>query len=98
MHDMHGRPVIIVFPNKHYTSIYETGKDLQLILQEIKHFCEEWKLQDYSVTYNMGRWKSHEHFHFKIKTKENVIKRLRSNHFKFLKKNKRYNNADYIKK
>ena len=98
MHDMHGRPVIIVFPNKHYKTIHEAGQDLHIILREIEHFCEEWKLQDYSVTYNMGGWKSHEHFHFKIKTKENVIKRLRSNHFKFLKKNKRYNNADYIKK
>tara|TARA_Y100000996_G_scaffold295445_1_gene233844 strand:+ start:181 stop:762 length:582 start_codon:yes stop_codon:yes gene_type:complete len=98
MHDMHGRPVIIVFPIKHYKTIHETGEELHKILLEIREFCKEWKIGDYSVTYNMGRWKSHEHFHVKIKTKENVIKRLRNNHFKFIKKNKRYNNADYIKK
>ena len=76
--------------------------DLVLLIRFMRilssEFCKEWKIEDYSVTYNMGRWKSHEHFHVKIKTKENVIKRLRSNHFKFIKKNKRYNNADYIKK
>lgn len=94
MHDMHGRPVIIVFPIKHYKTIHETGVELHKILLEIRDFCKEWKLNDYSVTYNTGKWKSHEHFHVKIKTQENVIKRLRSNHFRFIKKNKRYNTAE----
>ena len=48
-------------------------------------------LKDYQVLYNQGEWQTHEHFHLKIKVNENIIKRMRADHFNHKKMEKRYN-------
>jgi hypothetical protein len=89
--DLHKRPIILVTPTNHYTNIYEISSDeIKVIFDSIKLFCEEWNIKDYQLSFNNGKWQSHSHFHIKIKTNENIINRMKKDHFKLKKLEKNY--------
>lgn len=82
-HDLCNRNIIVVTPNKHFSSFDCVSPALISNLFLCTHkFCLDWNIKDYSVTYSQGDWQSHEHFHLKIKTHENTIKRLRGDHWR----------------
>lgn len=90
--DLHKRPIILVTPITHYTSIYEIpDNEIKSIFESIRIFCDEWNIKDYQTSFNHGKWQSHSHFHIKIKTNENIINRMKKDHFKLIKLEKNYN-------
>lgn len=89
--DLHKRPIILVTPVYHYTNIYEIPPaEIENLFSSIRIFCEEWNIKDYQVSFNNGKWQSHSHFHMKIKTNENIINRMKKDHFKLHKLEKNY--------
>jgi hypothetical protein len=96
-HDMWNRNMIIVTPKKHYRNIEDFPEgELTIFFTTIKKFCNQWNLDDYSLTFNHGEWKSHDHFHVKIKILEKVANRLRGDHFRLLKRFKEYETSNEI--
>ena len=94
--DLHKRPLILVTPIKHYETIYEMpSNEVYNIFEAIKAFCSDWKLDDYQVSFNNGKWQTHNHFHIKIKTSEKIINRLRRDHFKKISLEKNYIKTNY---
>jgi diadenosine tetraphosphate (Ap4A) HIT family hydrolase len=92
-HDMHKRPVIIMTPVRHVTSIDAlTLEELDNMFKSLKNFTNFWKIENYQVSYNSGTWQNHEHFHCKIRIPENKILRMRRDHFELLKKESSYVN------
>lgn len=90
-HDMHKRPMVLITPVEHYEVITEIPSNILInMFEEISKFCEFWNIEDYQVQYNCGSWKTHSHFHAKIKTAEKIINRLRRDHFKFISLKKKY--------
>lgn len=90
-HDMWNRNMIIATPKKHHRSIKDfPDEELVNFFKVITRFCEQWNLNDYSLTFNNGEWKSHDHFHVKIKILEKIANRMRSDHFRLLKRNLEY--------
>ena len=82
-HDLCNRNIIVVTPNNHFSSFDSINPTLISNLFLCTHkFCLDWNIKDYSVTYSQGEWQSHDHFHLKIKTHENIIKRLRGDHWR----------------
>lgn len=91
-HDMCNRNIIVATHKKHFESFENIDIDIiGTIFKAIHKFCVFWSLKDYSVMYNQGSWKNHDHFHIKIKTHENVIKRMRGDHWERIKLEKIYN-------
>jgi diadenosine tetraphosphate (Ap4A) HIT family hydrolase len=92
-HDMHKRPVIIMTPSRHIETIYElTPEELSDLFKSLKEFAAFWNVDDYQLSFNMGNWQTHEHFHCKIRLSEKVIARMRRDHFQRIKLENRYNN------
>lgn len=82
-HDLCNRNIIVVTPNKHFNNFTNVDPKIISDLFLCTHkFCLDWNIKDYSVTYSQGDWQTHEHFHLKIKTYENTIKRLRGDHWR----------------
>jgi hypothetical protein len=85
-HDMNHRPLILVTPVEHLKNITDlSADDMESLFLAIKAFCEFWNIKDYQIIINHGAWKSHEHFHVKIKIKEKIANRMRGDHFKHIK-------------
>jgi hypothetical protein len=91
-HDMNHRPIILVTPIRHYTSIEEIY-DVKAMFVAIKDFCSFWNIHDYQVSYNCGSWKAHDHFHLKIKINEKIAGRMRGDHFRRLQLEENYKKA-----
>lgn len=90
-HDMCNRNIIVVTPDRHYLTFDEVGDvEIGTIFREINKFCSDWNIVDYSVTYNQGSWQTHKHFHLKIKSYDNIITRMRGDHFRMLSLTKKY--------
>lgn len=90
-HDMHKRPVIIMTPARHIETIYElTPEELSDLFKSLKEFAAFWNIDDYQLSFNMGKWQNHEHFHCKIRISEKVIGRMRRDHFMRIKLEDRY--------
>lgn len=90
-HDMCNRNVIVATPKRHYSTFEKCSpKEVGDIFKEIYKFCNFWNIEDYSVIYNQGEWQTHDHFHVKIKTHENIVNRLRKDHFQRKLLEKRY--------
>lgn len=94
-HDMCNRNMIIVTPNDHYSSFMDIPSEkIGVIFKEIDSFCRNWNIEDYNVVYNQGNWQTHKHFHLKIRTYENIVKRMRGDHFRMVALQKIYQNKD----
>jgi len=90
-HDMHKRPVIIMTPARHIENIYElTSDELIDLTKSLKEFALFWNIDDYQLSFNMGKWQNHEHFHCKIRISEKVITRMRRDHFERIKRESNY--------
>jgi len=90
-HDMHKRPVIIMTPSRHIENIYElTPDELNDLFKSLKEFAAFWNIDDYQLSFNMGKWQNHEHFHCKIRISEKIIGRMRRDHFERVKLENRY--------
>jgi diadenosine tetraphosphate (Ap4A) HIT family hydrolase len=85
--DMHKRPVIIMTPIRHMETILEmTPEELNGLFKSIKEFTSFWKIEDYQISFNVGSWQNHEHFHCKIRISEKIINRMRRDHFNLIKR------------
>lgn len=90
-HDMHKRPVILVTPKRHISMINElTNEEHEELFKEIKEFTKFWNIDDYQISYNVGNWQKHDHFHVKIKISEKIANRMRRDHFSIIKYEDRY--------
>ena len=90
-HDLSKRPIILLTPVKHYTSILEIDNNtLRDLFSSIEVFCGFWNIKDYQVSYNEGAWKTGSHFHIKIKIAEDLANKMRSEHFQKIKLEKIY--------
>jgi hypothetical protein len=84
-HDLCTRNMIIVTPNKHYSTLADIPpEEIGIIFREIDSFCTGWNITDYNVNYNQGEWQTHKHFHLKIKTYDHLVKRMKGDHFKMV--------------
>lgn len=96
-HDMCNRNIIVVTPNKHFSNLeYVTDDNIGKLFKAVHKFCKDWNIKDYSVIYNQGDWQTHSHFHLKIKTHDNIIKRLKGDHWrrqKLINERNKTNNA-----
>ncbi len=90
-HDMGNRPLIIVTTSYHAINIQDV-KDILSLYNSIQMFCEFWKIGGYQVLMNCGSWKTHEHFHVKIKIDKKIAKKMKSDHFKKINLCSYYNN------
>jgi hypothetical protein len=91
-HDICNRNMLIITPVRHFSNLSEAlPNEISLIFHDISNFCVNWNIIDYSITFNQGDWQSHTHFHIKLKTHENTIKRMRGDHFRLVKLQKEYN-------
>lgn len=90
-HDMHKRPVIIMTPIRHIHSIDEmTHEELADLFKSLKTFAAFWGIEDYQISFNVGNWQNHDHFHCKIRVSEKMITRMRRDHFAHIKLEERY--------
>jgi hypothetical protein len=91
-HDMFRRPLIIITTQKHYHTIYEMPDNLKLkLFIDIKTFVEFWNLDiNYQLMINNGESQKHHHFHIKMKIDEQVINRMRRDHFTRINLEKQY--------
>lgn len=91
-HDICGRNMIIMTPNEHFSSLDKSIDSYYIgeLFKQVTNFCLKWNITDYSTTFNQGNWQNHSHFHIKIKTYENIIKRMRGDHFRLLNLQKEY--------
>ena len=90
-HDMWNRNIIIVTPKNHYRTINDfPNEELIVFFKSINQFCKNWNLYDYSVSYNNGEWKNHDHFHCKIKILEKIANRMRADFFRMQKLKNEY--------
>jgi diadenosine tetraphosphate (Ap4A) HIT family hydrolase len=90
-HDMHKRPVIIMTPIRHIENIDQmTPDELINLFKSLKEFAVFWNLEDYQISFNVGKWQNHEHFHCKIRISEKQIARMRRDHFQHIKLESRY--------
>jgi hypothetical protein len=86
-HDLNKRPVIILTPKQHLLNIEDFSSEmLKSMFMSIYVFCGYWNIKDYQVSYNTGKWKTHEHFHIKIKIPSEKALSLRNEHFNRIKK------------
>ena len=85
--DMCNRPLIIATPFKHIKTIqdFENPVEMSNFFKSIAFFCDFWNIKDYQIQINHGEWQHHDHLHAKIKGNEDVIHKLRQDHFKLLK-------------
>tara|TARA_B100001094_G_C18112085_1_gene761787 strand:+ start:688 stop:1350 length:663 start_codon:yes stop_codon:yes gene_type:complete len=85
--DMCNRPLIIATPFKHINTIgdFETPDDLDKFFRGICNFCNFWNIKDYQLQINHGSWQHHEHLHAKIRGNEDIIHKLRKDHFTLIK-------------
>ncbi len=78
-------------PARHVETIYEfTPEELSDLFKSLKEFAILWNIDDYQLSFNMGKWQNHEHFHCKIRLSEKIISRMRRDHFLRLKLEDRY--------
>lgn len=90
-HDLNNRPVILITPIEHIVNIQDLTSDmLRNLFYAIDIFCGFWNIKDYQVSYNVGQWKSHEHFHMKIKIPDKIASKMRSDHFNKIELEKQY--------
>ena len=74
--------MIIATPKQHFKDILEMDSEIiKELFQDIDDFCRSWNLRGYQLTFGSGNWKTHDHFHIKIKTDENIIQRMHHDHF-----------------
>lgn len=91
-HDMHKRPIIIMTTGRHAENIYDLSQEeLSDLFRSLKEFTAFWNIDDYQLSFNMGNWQNHEHFHCKIRLSEKIITRMRRDHFAKIKMDSRYN-------
>tara|TARA_X000001036_G_scaffold438752_1_gene487484 strand:+ start:5605 stop:6219 length:615 start_codon:yes stop_codon:yes gene_type:complete len=88
--DMCNRPVVIATPYKHIETIndFETEKETVNFFKSIKIFCKFWNIKDYQIQINHGTWQHHSHLHAKIRGNEDIIYKMRQDHFKLIKMQK----------
>lgn len=93
-HDIFSRPYIIITSKIHYHDIYEIPENTKLKLFEDLHlFIEFWNLnKNYQIIINNGDSQTHHHFHCKIKVNEELINRMRRDHFTRINLEKTYIN------
>lgn len=97
-HDMHKRPVILVTPKRHISLINElTNEEHEELFKEIREFTKFWNIDDYQISYNVGNWQKHNHFHVKIKISEKIANRMRRDHFERIKLDSRYTTESLVK-
>ena len=87
---MCNRPLIIATPYKHIRTLndFETETEMSNFFKGISVFCKFWNIQDYQIQINHGDWQHHEHLHVKIKGNEEIIFKMRQDHFKLIKMQK----------
>ncbi len=79
--DMCNRPLILVSPKKHCTSLENEKEDfIGEVYQEIFSFCKKHRLTNYTISYSYTKG-NHTHLHFKIKADENKINKMKKSHF-----------------
>lgn len=84
--DLAKRPIIIITSKQHYKDIFEVPPNtLDAILKDIQSFCDLRNIKDFSLSVNTGRWKTHDHFHIKLRSYERHINIMRDDHFKLRK-------------
>lgn len=90
-HDLCNRDLVIVTPKRHFSTIEEAlPGDLECMLFEISKWCTDWNIDDYSVSFNQGKWQTHSHFHMKIRISNKIITRMRGDHFRLIKLKRAY--------
>ncbi len=91
--DMCNRPLIIATPFKHINTLgdFETPQELSDFFRAIRNFCNFWNIKDYQLQINHGSWQHHDHLHAKIRGNEDIIHKLRKDHFALLKMQKERN-------
>jgi diadenosine tetraphosphate (Ap4A) HIT family hydrolase len=81
---MNNRPIIIVSPIEHFENITDLDSEtLKQLIESIRVFCGFWNIKDYSVSYNVGHFKTSEHLYLKIKIPNDVIKKIRDDNIMF---------------
>ena len=98
-HDMHKRPVIIMTPTRHIETINEmTQEELVNMYKSIQEFAKFWNIEDYQISFNVGKWQNHDHFHCKIRISEKILARMRRDHFQLIKLDSNYVNKPIANK
>ena len=90
-HDFWKRPCIIATPNFHYHNVEEIpAGDLHEMFREIRAFMNFWKMGDFEISINTGKWQKHHHFHFKVRGNELKIDSIRRDHLRLVELQKTY--------
>jgi hypothetical protein len=91
-HDLFRRPLVIITTKMHYHTIYEIPDDVKLqLFQDIKNFVEFWNLNNnYQLIINNGDSQTHNHFHVKLMLDQEIINRMRRDHFTRINLEKTY--------
>lgn len=89
-HDLNNRNLLILTPIHHYETLDDFREgELETFFRGVHAFCVSWGIEDYAVTFNQGSWKSHPHFHAKLKTEASTVQRMRGTHFKRIRELRR---------
>ena len=93
-HDMFRRPLIIITSKLHYHNISQIPDEVKLkLFEDINFFVNFWNLNNnYQLMINNGDYQSHQHFHVKMKIDENIVNRMRRDHFTRINLEKSYEN------
>jgi galactose-1-phosphate uridylyltransferase len=93
-HDMHKRPIILVSPKRHISTMSEMSKEERdELFIDIDNFVKSWNIEDYQINYNAGDWQKNSHFHAKIRISDKIANRMRRDHFSIIKFENRYKPA-----
>lgn len=93
-HDIFRRPLIIITTKMHYHTIYEIPDPIKLkLFEDINSFVGFWNLnKNYQLMLNNGDSQTHHHFHIKMKINDNIVNRMRRDHFTRITLEKNYIN------
>ena len=88
--DLCNRPIILATPFKHVNTLsdFETNDEIANFFKSLSQFCKFWNIKDYQISINHGDWQHHSHLHVKIKGNEDLIFKMRQDHFKLIKMQK----------
>jgi hypothetical protein len=80
--DLSNRNCILVSPKQHFTSFQDTSPTVVgELFKNVHHFCSFWNIKDYTVLYHQGSFQHDSHFTLKIKTNNQIIKKLKDDHY-----------------
>lgn len=76
------RPLFVYTPHKHFEQVPEIpGDELVQMYKDIQEFMWTYMgTRDFQTMNNWGSWKTHKHFHIKIKCDEDAILKRRETH------------------